>query len=81
MKRLLVLFPIVAALAACETPGQNALAGAAIGAAVADDDNRLVGAALGGAAGLAAGEFVRRSSTAGKCVYRDARGREFIAAC
>ncbi|WP_415182354.1 hypothetical protein [Phaeovulum sp.] len=81
MTRFLLLFPFVAALAACETPGQNALAGAAIGAAVADDDDRLAGAALGGAAGLVAGELVRQSNTAGKCVYRDARGREFIAAC
>lgn len=82
MKKLLILLPLTGLLAACETPQQNALAGAAagaaIGSAVADDD--LTGAVIGGVAGAAAGSMIGQN-TAGQCLYRRADGSTFTAAC
>ncbi len=82
MKKLCVVLPLVALLAGCETPQQNALAGAAagavIGSAVAEDD--LTGAVIGGVAGAAAGSMIGRN-TAGQCLYRRMDGTTFTAAC
>ncbi|MDF1727496.1 MAG: glycine zipper 2TM domain-containing protein [Sulfitobacter sp.] len=82
MKKFLIALPMVAALGACATPEQNtaagALAGAAIGATVADDD--VTGAVIGGAAGAIAGNYLGRTSS-GACVYARADGSRYTAAC
>lgn len=85
MKPALAALPILAlGLTACETAEQSTLAGAAtgaaIGAAFSSDDDRTQGAVLGAAAGAAAGAIIGRTND-GQCVYRDAYGREYIAAC
>lgn len=86
MRHLFLTLPFVAVLglAACQTPQQTtmagAAAGAAIGATVADDGDELQGAVIGGVAGAAAGSLIGRTST-GQCVYRRADGTRFVAAC
>ncbi len=88
MKKALLALPMIAALAACETPEQSALAGAAagaaIGSAVSADNDRLEGAVVGGAvgaaAGAAAGTYVGRSQ-GGDCVYQRADGTRYVARC
>jgi hypothetical protein len=86
MKRFLLTLPILTfALAACQTEGQNAaagaLGGAALGAAVSGDDDRVVGAALGAAAGVAASTLIRPTGQNNTCLYRDQFGRTFEAPC
>ncbi|MEZ5779788.1 MAG: hypothetical protein R3E44_15640 [Paracoccaceae bacterium] len=85
MRSILLVLPLVAATAACDTPQQTAFAGAAtgaaIGAAVADGGDELQGAALGGAAGLAAGALIGEANKPGDCYYRDAYGRRYVAPC
>lgn len=87
MKKAILMLPVAAVLAACETTGGDrstltgAAAGAAIGAAVADDDNRLEGAVIGGAAGAAAGNLIGRANSPGDCVYRDQFGNRYVAEC
>ncbi|MCL7464776.1 glycine zipper 2TM domain-containing protein [Phaeovulum sp. NW3] len=85
MTRFLFLLPALGLLAACEDPAQSALAGAAtgavVGAAVADDDDRWAGAAIGGTLGAIAGDYIGRTQDGKQCVYRDAYGREYVAAC
>lgn len=88
MKKTLLVLPMMAALAACDTPGQSALAGAATGAAIgsvvsADNDRlegALVGGAVGAAAGAAAGTFLGRTQS-GNCVYQRRDGSRYTAAC
>lgn len=84
MKKLLIAFPLVAALAACETTGQStitgAAAGAALGAAVSNDDDRVKGALVGAAAGAAAGNYIGVTQN-GNCVYQRADGSRYTAAC
>ncbi|NEY91453.1 hypothetical protein [Tabrizicola oligotrophica] len=56
MRKFIALLIIATPLAACmQDPGSRGLAGAALGAAIADsnDDNLLTGAAIGGLAGVA----------------------------
>jgi hypothetical protein len=56
MRKLIALFLIATPLAGCmQDPGTRGLAGAVLGAAVADatDENMLAGAAIGGLAGAA----------------------------
>lgn len=89
MKTSLVILPAVfLAIAGCQptsTSNQNAatgaLAGAALGAVVADDDDRLEGALTGAAVGAVAGTLIGQSSTPGDCVYRDAYNRRYVAPC
>lgn len=91
MKKLLLALPLVALVAGCNTynagPNTNATlgggaAGAAIGAAVADDGDRFEGALIGGALGAAAGNLIGRSQNRpGQCVYRNANGQQYYAAC
>lgn len=86
MSRFMLALPLLTfALAACQTEGQNAaagaLGGAALGAAVSGDDDRVVGAALGAAAGVAASTLIRPTGTANRCLYRDQYGQTFEAAC
>lgn len=67
--------------AACTPAQQNtalgAVGGAAVGAAVSSDSDREKGAVVGGTLGTLIGP----AATSGQCRYRDAYGREFIAAC
>ncbi|MGB3314229.1 MAG: YMGG-like glycine zipper-containing protein [Albidovulum sp.] len=86
MNKMLFVLPFAMTLAACQTQeqsavGTGALAGAAIGAAVADDDDRLEGAIVGGAAGALVGTLIGQSKKAGDCIYEDAYGRRYTAAC
>ncbi|MCV2872406.1 glycine zipper domain-containing protein [Defluviimonas sp. WL0050] len=86
MNKLILILPITLALAGCQTAeqravGTGALAGAAIGAAVADDDDRLEGAIVGGAAGALVGTLIGQAQNPGDCVYEDAYGRRYVAAC
>lgn len=86
MTRFLIALPLVAmSLAAC-TPAQQttalgAVGGAAVGAAVSSDSDRDKGALIGAVVGGAAATLLGPASQAGKCRYRDATGREYIAAC
>ena len=88
MKKTLLALPLIAALAACETTEQSALAGAAtgaaIGSAVAADNDRLEGALVGGvvgaAAGAAAGTYLGRTQS-GNCLYQRRDGSRYTAAC
>jgi phage tail tape-measure protein len=85
MNKILLVLPFAGLLAACETPQQSALAGAAtgaaLGAAVSGDDDRVAGAAIGGTLGAIAGDYVGRSQDGNQCIYRDAYGRTYRAAC
>ncbi|MEZ5886155.1 MAG: glycine zipper domain-containing protein [Paracoccaceae bacterium] len=85
MRKCLLVLPLFAALSACQTPEQTAMAGAATGAAlgavVADDGDELKGAVLGGAVGLAAGALIGQAQQPGMCIYRDRYGRQYTAAC
>jgi outer membrane lipoprotein SlyB len=87
MKPFLMVVPFIALTAACETqtPQERTLtgaaAGAALGAAIADDDDRVKGALLGGVAGAAAAQLIGPHTQQGQCVYRDAYGRQFVAPC
>lgn len=82
--KLAIVSLIALPLAACQTSDQNAaagaLAGAAVGAAVSDN-NRTEGALIGAALGVAASTLIGPHTTPGQCVYRDANGRRFVAAC
>lgn len=85
MVRFALVLPVIGLLAACDTPTNSALAGAAtgaaVGAAVSGDDDRLAGAAIGGTIGAIAGDYIGRTQDVTRCRYRDAYGREYIAAC
>lgn len=86
MKTSLLILPLLAlSLSACQTAEQNAaagaLGGAALGAAVSGGDDKLTGALVGAAIGVAGSTLIRPTGTAGQCYYRDASGRQFIAAC
>lgn len=84
MKKLVLAVSMLAALAACDTPTQSTLtgaaAGAAIGASVSGDDDKVLGALLGGAAGAAAGNYIGRTQS-GSCVYQRPDGSRYTAAC
>ncbi|MCT8991683.1 hypothetical protein NYR54_15505 [Chelativorans sp. SCAU2101] len=84
MKKLVLLTPLLIAIAACTPTQQGAavggLGGAAIGAAVAG--NEVEGAIIGGAAGAIAGALIGRAAEgSNQCVYRDQYGRRYTAAC
>ncbi len=84
MKLFLLILPLTALIAGCQTQDQTTLAGAAAGAAlgsvVAGDDNRLEGAVIGGIAGAAAGALIGRNSQ-GQCIYRRQDGSTFVGPC
>ncbi|WP_299564905.1 glycine zipper 2TM domain-containing protein [uncultured Sulfitobacter sp.] len=84
MKKLIMILPFAGLVAACDTPGQSALTGAALGAAtgaaVSGDDDKVVGALIGGAAGAAAGNYIGRTQS-GQCVYQNPQGQRYTAAC
>lgn len=85
MKKYLMILPLVAGLAACETQGQNQLAGAAtgalIGASVSNDDDQIRGAVIGGAVGLAAGTLIGQRDASGRCLYQRPDGSRYYRAC
>lgn len=84
MRKFLLILPLTALIAGCQTQGQTTMAGAAAGAAlgsvVAGDNNRLEGAVIGGIAGAAAGSLIGQDNQ-GRCVYRRNDGSKFVAAC
>jgi Glycine zipper len=84
-RTILILSTLSLGLAACETPEQNAVAGAlggaALGAAVSNDDDRLTGALTGAAVGVAGSLLIGPAQQPGQCVYRDQNGNRFVAAC
>ena len=85
MNKFLLILPIVASLAACETQEQRqlsgTLAGAAIGASVSSDDDKAKGVIIGGLAGLAAGTLVGGRDTQGRCLYQRPDGSRYYASC
>jgi uncharacterized protein YcfJ len=85
MNRFLLVLPIVAGLAACETQEQSQIAGAAtgalIGASVSSDDDKFKGALIGGAAGLAAGTLIGGRDSQGRCLYERPDGTRYYASC
>lgn len=84
MKKLLLVLPMVGALAACETQTQTSItgaaAGAALGASVSGGDDKTKGAIIGGLAGAAAGAYLGRGKN-GQCVYQNSAGQRYTAAC
>ncbi|MBB3992522.1 hypothetical protein GGR95_000141 [Sulfitobacter undariae] len=84
MKKFLIAVPMIAALAACETPDRTlaatSLAGAAVGATVSGGGDKAKGAIVGGAAGLAAGALINRQNN-GNCLYQRPNGTQYSAAC
>lgn len=83
MKKIFLTLPLVAAVAACATQDQNTIAGTAAGAALGaaiDDNDRGRGALVGAAAGAIAGNFLGRTA-GGDCVYQNADGSRYTAAC
>ncbi|NCO21715.1 MAG: glycine zipper 2TM domain-containing protein [Rhodobacterales bacterium] len=85
MYKLFLALPLLAGLAACDTPTQSTLTGTALGAAagvaVSGRDDRVVGALVGGATGAAIGNYIGRSSVPGQCVYQYPNGQRYTAAC
>lgn len=86
MNKFILMLPLVAGLAACETTAdQNiatgALTGAAVGAIASDDGDRIEGAVLGGAAGAAVGSIVTATSQPKQCIYRYSDGSTYRAPC
>lgn len=84
MKKIMMVLPMIAALAACDTPdgrlAASTLAGAAVGASVSGSSDRTKGAIIGGAAGLAAGTLINRG-TNGNCTYQRPNGTTYMSAC
>lgn len=83
MNRILVILPLLGALAGCDQFTQPQLAGTAGGAvlgAVVTPHNPLQGALIGSAVGLAAGSLMGHTST-GQCIYQRSDGSRYTAAC
>jgi outer membrane lipoprotein SlyB len=84
MKKFMLVIPMIAALAACETNDRTlaatTLGGAIAGASVSGGDDRAKGAIIGGAAGLAAGSLINRQNN-GNCTYQRNNGTTYVAAC
>lgn len=85
MKKFLMILPLVAGLAACETQEQSqvagTLAGAALGAAVSSDDDKPQGIIIGGLTGLAAGTLIGQRDAQGRCLYQRPDGTRYYASC
>jgi|AntRauTorckE5430_2_1112549.scaffolds.fasta_scaffold34139_3 hypothetical protein len=84
MKKFIMLLPMIAALAACDTPdgtlAATTAAGALAGASVSSSNDRTKGAIIGAGAGLLAGTLINRQSN-GNCTYQRPDGSTYIAAC
>ena len=85
MNKYLLILPMVASLAACETQEQRqltgTLAGAAIGASVSNSDDKAKGVIIGGLAGLAAGTLIGGRDSPGRCLYQRPDGTRYYASC
>jgi outer membrane lipoprotein SlyB len=77
----LLTLPIAACTPAEQSLAVGALGGAAVGAAVSSDDDKAKGAVVGAVVGATAATLLGPASNPGQCRYRDAYGREYIAAC
>ena len=83
MNRILVILPLLGALAGCDQLNSNQVAGTAGGAvlgAVVTPHNPLQGALIGSAVGLAAGSLLGHTSN-GQCLYQRPDGTRYTAAC
>ena len=85
MNKFLLILPVVASLAACETQEQRqlagTLAGAAIGASVSNSEDKAKGVIIGGLAGLAVGTLIGGRDTQGRCLYQRPDGSRYYASC
>jgi hypothetical protein len=88
MRRFVLAFIGIAALAACDANSQSqrtaggAVIGAGTGAVIGGlASNSGRGAVVGGLVGGAAGALIGRATTPNRCVYRDSSGRLFEARC
>ena len=84
MKKFALIIPMIAALAACDTPdgtlAASTVAGAVLGASVSGSNDKAKGAIIGGAAGLAAGTLINRGQN-GNCTYQRPNGTTYVSAC
>lgn len=83
MTKLVLIFPMLALISACDPLEQQQLygtvGGAALGAAVTPNDP-TEGALIGGTAGLIAGTLLGQTAT-GECVYQRQDGSRFVGPC
>ena len=84
MKKFMIILSCAGLLAACDTPDQSALLGAAAGAAIGSETsgkNKDKGALIGAIAGAAAGAALGGTQQAPQCRYRYPDGTEYVADC
>ena len=82
MRTILIALGLSVALAGCTTAESDALVGGAVGAgAGALITGDAGGAVVGGVVGAASGVLLGAATRKGECIYRDSRGRRYIAAC
>jgi hypothetical protein len=87
MHKILIIAATALSLAACTTTQQGAAVGAGVGGVTGalvsgNVVGAAVGAGVGAVAGAAVGELVGyQGNSRTQCVYRDARGREYVDAC
>lgn len=83
MRNLILALTCTVAVAGCTSTERAAVTGAGIGAATgAIISGDIEGAAVGGLAGAAAGVLIERvANSDDDCVYRDRRGRRYVADC
>ena len=83
MTKFLLVLPLLALVAACDTLQEQQLSGTAGGAvigALVTPNDPLQGALIGGVVGLAAGTLLGRTAS-GECVYQRQDGSRFIGPC
>ena len=84
MRNIILAAAGALSLAACDTPTQGALTGAALGAAtgvaVSGEDDREQGLIIGALAGAAAGNYIGQTA-GGRCVYQNRDGSRYYGAC
>ena len=88
MNRILMILPLLGALAGCDQYGNSQMsnnqlastAGGAVLGAVVTPHNPLQGALIGSAVGLAAGSLLSRQSN-GECLYQRPDGTRYTSRC
>ena len=81
MRNFVFAVAALVALSGCTATERGAAVGAGVGAtAGAIATGNAKGAAVGAAIGGVTGALIGRSRD-GRCVYRDRRGRRYVAAC
>lgn len=88
MHKILMVLPLLGALAGCDQYGNSqfsnqqlgATAGGAALGAIVTPNNRLQGALIGSAVGLAAGSLMGKTSN-GQCLYERPDGTRYTANC